>query len=558
MIQQNFIELYENSFKKYWNLPAITNYNNATTYTYANVARTIAKVHLLLKEAGVQKGDKISLIGKDSAEWCMVYLGVITYGAIIVPILQDFHANDILHIIEHSDSRVVFVSQSHYKVMDPSRMGAVSVVIDIDSLKPLEQFSINKSLVSLDVEALFQARYPNDFTKEDIAYPHISNDEVMLINYTSGTTGYSKGVILTANNLAGNVTYANYLKLMFEQERVLCFLPMAHAYSCAFNFLTPIQCGTHIYVLGTTPTPSILVKALKDVKPHLIISVPLILEKIYKNVITPKISKGAAKFLIKTPLLSSVVYKKVRDTLFENMGGNFREFIVGGAALNEEVVDFLKKAKFPFTVGYGMTECAPLISYEHHQKYVANSCGKPLKEIMEVRIFEPDSATGIGEIQVRGENVCKGYYKNAEETEKLFTADGWLRTGDLGYMDRQKNIFIKGRSKTMLLGPSGQNIYTEGIEAKLTMMEYVGETLIVMNSSQKLVALIYPDVERVQKEKLTTEQLEQIMKQNIAHLNEQLASYEQVASFVLRDEEFEKTPKRSIKRFLYTDILTNP
>lgn len=551
MIEQNFIKIYENRFKEYWSLPALTNYNTATTYTYANVAKQIAKIHLILDYLGINPGDKVALIGKDSAEWCMVFMGVMTYGAVIVPILPDFHKDDILHIIEHSDARMVFVSKSHYSAMDASRFGNMAVVMDIDTLKPIDEFSPNKSFVDLDIEALFNDIYPNGFTEEDVKYKDISNETVLLINYTSGTTGFSKGVIITANNLAGNVVYASTQNMMRRGEKILCFLPLAHTYSCAFNFLCPLESGTHVYILGLPPTPRTLLKAFKQIRPNLIISVPLILEKIYKNIITPAISKGKAKILLATPLLDKIVYKKVNEQLTESLGGNFREFIVGGAAMSKEVVEFLYKAKFPYTVGYGMTECAPLICYSGHKSYVPNSCGKPLKGFMEVRISNPEPQSGIGEIQCRGENVCKGYYKNSEETEKLFTSDGWMKTGDLGYMDKNNNVYIVGRSKTMLLGPNGQNIYTEPIEARLNMMEYIGESLVVMNKNKRLVALVYPDQDKIKSENLSEERINEVMKENIHNLNKELSNYEQVATFIIMEEEFEKTPKKSIKRFLY-------
>lgn len=554
MVKENFIKLYETSFKTHWSLPAYTNYSTGTTYSYADVAKWVAKVHLILEQIGVQPGEKVTIVAKDSSEWCMVYMGIVTYGAVIVPILPDFQPDDIHNIISHSDSKVVFSGGSHMEMLKSDAMSEVHTVIDIETLKTDMRLTRNEVARSLNVDTLFADKYPAGFTQEDIRYRDISNEEVVLINYTSGTTGFSKGVILTANNLAGNVVFAKINKIIQRSERILCFLPNAHAYGCAFNFLAPLEAGAHMYMLGTLPTPRILMKAFGEVRPNLIISVPLILEKIYKNVLVPTLSKLSMKILLSLPIVKGVIYRKIRQKLVGTMGGEFREFIVGGAALSEEVTDFLYKIKFPYTVGYGMTECAPLISYENTKKYVPMSCGKALPGLMEIRIADvPEShEEGIGEIQVRGEHVCKGYYKNEAATLALFTSDGWLRTGDLGMIDKHGNLFIKGRSKSMLLGPSGQNIYPEEIEAKLNLLPYVAESLVLQRKDHQLVALIFPDEAALQAAQITSpEAIQKAISDNRGVLNQSLAAYERISEFRIMDKEFEKTPKKSIKRYLY-------
>ncbi len=552
MIKENFVKLYETSLREYWSLPALTNYKSGTTYSYADMAKWIAKVHLMLEHLGVQTGDKVAIVAKDSSEWCMSYLGIVTYGAVIVPILPDFHPDDIHNIINHSDSAVVFSADTHLTQLRSEALPAVHTVIDINTLAVVHELTKGETF---EVESLFAARYPNGFAKENIQYKEISNDTVMLINYTSGTTGFSKGVIITANNLAGNVTFGINKHIIVKGGKMLSFLPNAHAYGCAFNFLLPLAVGAHVYMLGSIPTPTVLVKAFADVRPDLIISVPLILEKIYKNVIAPTLSKPVMKVMLSLPILRGVIYKKVRQKLIDTMGGNFKTTIIGGAAMNEEVTMFLHKIKFPYTIGYGMTECAPLISYEDHRKYVPLSCGKILPGTMEIRIAEvPEShEVGVGEIQVRGEHVCKGYYKNAEATEALFTADGWLRTGDLASIDKHGNIFIKGRSKSMLLGPSGQNIYPEELEAKLNMLPGIAESLVLQRKDHQLVALVYLDPATLTAQNINTpEEINALLARNKETINKQVAAYERIAEFRLMEEEFQKTPKRSIKRFLYS------
>ena len=553
MIKENFIKIYEESFKENWALPALTDYGKSKTFTFGDVATEIARIHLLFHECQVRRGDKIALIGKDSSRWCIAYMAVVTYGAIIVPILQDFNPNDVHHIINHSESVFLFVSDRIWDSLEEDKIEEVRGVFSLSDYRCLHQRdgeNIQKLMKSLDEK--MTEKYPDGFTQEDIKYAELDNDKVVEINYTSGTTGFSKGVMLTGNNLAGNVAYARTLDLLFRGERELCFLPLAHAYSCAFNLLVPMAFGVHVYLLGKVPSPKILLKAFEEVKPNLILMVPLILEKIYKKMILPQLNKRTLKLALNIPLLDSRIYAQIRKHLVDALGGRFREVIVGGAAMNQEVTDFLYKIKFPFTIGYGMTECGPLISYDHNNEYVPGSCGQILKGIMKVRIDSEDPYNKVGEIQVSGENVMKGYYKNDEATQNVFTEDGWLRTGDLGTIDHDNRIFIRGRSKTMILGASGQNIYPEEIESKLNNLPFVMESLVVEKNG-KLIGMVYPDYDTVDSTGISHTDLPVIMEQNRIELNKLLAPYETISEIQLYPTEFEKTPKKSIKRYLYSN-----
>jgi long-chain acyl-CoA synthetase len=551
MIQENFIKIYEKSFRNNWDLPAFTDYSRNVTYTYSDVARTVARLHLLFEECRISPDDKIALVGKDSATWCMICLAVMTSGAIVVPILQDFNPNDIHHIINHSDASIVFVSDKVWDSMEEERVPNVKAIFSIDNFRCLFN-DPDLQIRNLDLDRKLMEKYPQGMSPDDIKYAEKENDRLVLINYTSGTTGFSKGVMLTGNNLAGNVTYARTLNVIFRSERMLSFLPLAHAYSCAFNFLVPSAFGAHVFFLGKMPSPKILLKAFEDVKPHLIITVPLILEKIYKKTILPQLQKRSLRLALNIPLLDNRIYAQICKRLIAAMGGNFREVIVGGAPMNQEVTDFLYRIKFPFTIGYGMTECAPLISYENHNDYIPGSCGRILKDIMEVRIDSDDPYNTPGEIQVRGENVMMGYYRNEDATAKAFTPDGWLCTGDIGTIDHNRNIYIRGRSKTLILSSNGQNIYPEEIESKLNNLPFVMESLII-EKNNKLVALVYPDYEAVDNTGISHEDLPDLMEQNRKDLNKLLAPYENIIAIHLFPNEFEKTPKKSIKRYLYNN-----
>ncbi len=553
MIEENFIKMYEKSFQDNWELPALTDYSKGTTFTFAEVAEQIARIHIIFDECQIRRGDKIALVGKDSARWCIAYMATITYGAIIVPILQDFSPNDIHHIINHSDSTFLFVSDRIWDSLEEEKISDIRGVFSLSDFRCLHQRD-GQSLQKLlrETDQRMAKKYPGGFKTENIIYAELSNEEVVEINYTSGTTGFSKGVMLTGNNLAGNVTYARTLNLLFRGDRELCFLPLAHAYSCAFNFLVPMAFGVHVYMLGKIPSPKILLRTFEEIKPNLVITVPLILEKIYKKMILPKLNKRAMRLALNIPLIDTTIYAQIRKSLVDAMGGCFREVIVGGAAMNQEVADFLYKIKFPFTIGYGMTECGPLVSYDAHDEYVPGSCGQVLKGIMDVRIDSPDPYNVVGEIQIKGENVMRGYYKNEEASREAFTEDGWLHTGDLGTIDKDKRIYIRGRSKTMILGSSGQNIYPEEIESKINNLPFIMES-IVIEKNGKLVVLVYPDYDSVDQTGISHSDLPVIMEQTRKELNKQLAPYDQVGEIQLYPTEFEKTPKKSIKRYLYTN-----
>jgi len=554
MIKENFIKLYENSFRENWDLPCYTDYGDDTTFTYGQVAEEIARLHLLFKHCSLRRGDKIAVIGKNNARWCIAYMATVTYGAIIVPILQDFNPNDVHHIVNHSESVFLFTSDSIWDNLEEEKMQGVRGVFSLTDYRCLHQRdgeTLQKFLKYLDQE--MEETYPEGFTKKHVQYTTLSNDKVMLLNYTSGTTGFSKGVMLTGNNLAGNVTFGIRTELLKKGDKVLSFLPLAHAYGCAFDFLTATAVGTHVTLLGKTPSPKIIMKAFEEVKPNLIITVPLVIEKIYKNVIQPLINKKGMRWALNIPLLDNQIYGQIRKKLIEALGGRFKEIIIGGAAMNPEVEEFFYRIKFPFTIGYGMTECAPLISYAPWNEFIPASSGKVL-DIMEARIYKETPDATIGEIQVRGENVMAGYYKNQEATDEVFTEDGWLRTGDLGTMDENDNIFIRGRSKTMILGSSGQNIFPEEIEAKLSNMPFIMESLVI-ERSKKLVALVYADYEALDSLGLNTpENVKTIMDENLKNLNNSVAAYEKVSRIQLYPTEFEKTPKKSIKRYLYNSI----
>ena len=531
-----------------------TDYGEDNAFTYGQVAEEIAKLHLLFQHCSLRRGDKISIIGKNTSRWCIAYMATITYGAIVVPILQDFKPNDVHHIVNHSESTFLFVSDNIWENLEEEALGNLRAVFSLTDYRCLHQRdgeTIQKFMRNIDTA--MKKAYPKGFQKENIIYTELSNDKVMLFNYTSGTTGFSKRVMLTGNNLAGNVTFGIRTGLLKKGEKVLSFLPLAHAYGCAFDFLTATAVGTHVTLLGKTPSPKILMKAFEEVKPNLIITVPLVIEKIYKNVIQPLINKRSMKWALNIPLLDNQIYAQIRKKLIDALGGRFKEVIIGGAAMNPEVTDFFYKIKFPFTIGYGMTECGPLISYAPWNTFIPGSAGKIL-DIMEVRIDSDDPYNTTGEIQVRGENVMKGYYKNEEATREVFTEDGWLKTGDLGTIDANGFIYIRGRSKTMLLSSNGQNIFPEEIEAKLNNMPFVLESLII-ERNKKLVALVYPDYDSLDSLGLNTpDNIKTVMDENLKNLNKLVGNYEQVSTIQLYPTEFEKTPKKSIKRFLYNSI----
>ena len=548
---ENFVKIYEKSFIENWELPALTDYVTQKTMTYADMATAIAKIHLYFESIGLSKGDKVALCGKDSVNWVLIYMATVTYGAVIVPILSEFNPVDVTHIVNHSEAKIFFVSKAVWEPMEPDALLNLRGALSIDDFHLLLERDGDRLCHHLrQLTRRFRRIYPKGYTSEDIRYPDVSNDAIAEINYTSGTTGFSKGVMLTGENLAGNVCFGMETELHYRNSRALAFLPLAHAYGCAFDMLTPLAVGSHITLLGKTPAPRVILKALADVRPNLVICVPLILEKIYKNQILPMISKGTMRWTLAVPFLDSFIYSKIRKKLIDAFGGEFEEVIVGGAPLNHEVEDFLARIRFPFTVGYGMTECGPLISYTPWRDFLPGSSGRTLPN-MESRIDSQDPENIPGEICVRGTHVMKRYYKNPEATAAVLDEDGWLHTGDMGTRNPDGTLFLRGRSKTMILTASGQNIYPEEIEAKLNNMPFVAESLIVDRDGQ-IVALVYPDYDALDRFDVPVSDLDSTMENIRKELNKIVAPYEQVSKILLMPSEFEKTPKRSIKRFLYT------
>ena len=560
MLQENLIKMYEQSFREHREMSAVTDYFSGESYSYYGFAKEIAKLHILFDEAGVKRGDKIALVGRNTPRWCAVYIATMTYGAVIVPIMQTFTSNDITHIVNHSESRLLFAGDAHWQSLDTDRMPLLEAALSLKRLDVVyekEGSAVAEALKTLDDD--FKAKYPNGFKVEDIKFNAIPNEEMILLNYTSGTTGSSKGVMLSVNNLTGNMVFArdmvnpdtgtNYYS---AGGRTLSFLPLAHAYGCAFDFLAQLVVGGHITLLGRMPSPKILVDAMQVVKPTIVCSVPLILEKIYRKMIMPMLEQGPMSIAMKIPLLNTALYSVIKYKLMASFGGEVQIFIIGGAPMNQETESFLRKINFPLTIGYGMTECAPLISYEHPKYFKNGSCGRYLPGLMEAKIVSKDPQNIPGEILVHGENVMMGYYKNEAATQAVLEPDGWLHTGDMGIMDEDGTLYIKGRCKTMILTGTGQNIYPEEIEDKLNNLPLVMESLIVERKGV-LTALIFPDYDQAKQEGIQGEALDKMMADNIIELNKMVASYEKIGRYELMESEFEKTPKRSIKRYLYQD-----
>ena len=490
MMKENTIKIFEESFRNNWDLPALSDYNTKQTLTYGEFAERIARLHIIYKEMGVKPGDRVALIGKNTPSWVVVFIGTITYGAVIVPILQEFNPRDAQHIINHSEAELLYASNSIWESFDFDHMRHIRAAISLDNGTLLAQKEGEAAGDVLEkIDNLMAQAYPKGFTAAGINYIDRDNDQLMEINYTSGTTGFSKGVMLTGNNLAGNIVYGINSQLHRRGTRCVSFLPLAHAYGCAFDMLTPLAVGSHITLLGRIPAPKVIVKAMQEIKPHLVICVPLVLEKIYSKMIVPMISRPRLRWALAVPYLDRKIYDQIRKRLIEAFGGEFEEVIVGGAPFNAEVEEFLYKIKFPFTVGYGMTECAPLVSHTPWREFVLHSAGRVLPGIMECKILSDDPENIPGEICIKGENVMKGYFHNTEATDKVLHEDGWLHTGDMGTLSADGTIFIRGRLKTMLLSANGQNIYPEEIEAKLNNMLYVSESLVV-ERDRKLVSSI--------------------------------------------------------------------
>lgn len=538
---------------KNWDNSSMSDYGDYT-YQYKDVARVIEKMHILFEEAGIQKGDRIALCGRNSARWGAAFFSVLTYGAVCVPILNEFHPSQIQDIVNHSETKILFVTDQIFSTLDFEAMPELQACLSFTDYNLLSCRNEKLAIARENLNRLFGAKYPNNFRKEHIKDWHIDEpDEMALINYTSGTTSNSKGVMLPYRAIWSNLDFAFSVlgKTIKSGDNVLSMLPMAHEYGMAFEFLYEFVAGVHIYFLTKMPTPVILLKALADIKPKIVVAVPLIIEKVVRKAVLPKIQSPAVKVMLKLPIIGTKIKKKICDGMVNAFGGNFYEVIVGGAAFNQEIEQVLRMVKFPYTVGYGATECAPIICYEDWHKFAAGSCGKAAKN-MEVKINSTDPQNIAGEILAKGPNVMLGYYKNEEATESALDKDGWYHTGDLGIMDAEGNVFIKGRCKTMLLGANGQNIYPEEIEDKLSNCTMVNECLVIQKG-EKLYGLVYPDMEAAAKQNLKKADLEAIMNQNCKELNVLLPKYCQLSGIRVLEEEFAKTPKKSIKRFMYTD-----
>ena len=546
---KDIIQRIEDSIKGNWNRDALTDYKGSTLQ-YKDVARLIEKLHILFNEVGVVPGDKISLCGRNSSNWGVAFLATLTYGAVPVPILHEFKADNVHNIINHSDSKLAFVSDSNWENLNEEEIPNVLGVIRIEDYELFISRSKKLTDAREHLNELFGKKFPKRFDKDMVNYYHDNKpDDLAIINYTSGSTGFSKGVMIPYRAVTNNMEFADRALNLKAGSTIVSMLPMAHMYGMAFEFLYELTIGMHIYFLTKIPSPKIIFQALNEIRPSVVVAVPLIIEKIIKKNVLPKLETPSMRLLLKVPIVNEAILTKVRETMIGSFGGNFHEVIVGGAAFNHEVETLLHQLKFPYTVGYGATECAPIICYEDWKKFVPGSCGKAAYG-MEVRINSEDPANIAGEILVKGPNVMLGYYKNEEATAETIDADGWYHTGDLGVMDSEGNVFIKGRSKNMLLGPSGQNIYPEEIEDQLNSMTYVAESLIIHREG-KLVALIHPDYDTAFKEGKTEQDVVAQMDANRVELNKNLPAYSQISSVQIQSEEFEKTPKKSIKRFMY-------
>ena len=552
-MEKSFIALIEESIKKNWDLDALTDYKGATLQ-YKDVARKIEKIHIILEESGVKPGDKIAVCGRNMSHWGVTFLATVTYGAVVVPILHEFKADQVHNIVNHSEAKLLFVGDVVWEALDESAMPNLEGIMLMNDFSILISRSEKLTYAREHLNELFGHKFPKNFRKEHVNYYKDQPEELLVLNYTSGTTSFSKGVMLPSRALWSNVEFGKEKlnKILKAGDSVVSMLPMAHMYGLAFEFLYEFCNGCHVYFLTRMPSPKIILQAFAEVKPKIVIAVPLIIEKIIKKNVLPKLETPTMKFLLNVPFVSDKIREKVREQVMNAFGGNFYEVIVGGAAFNQEVEAFMRSINFPYTVGYGMTECAPIISYEDWEKFKAGSCGKPAPR-MEVQILSRDPQNIPGEIVTRGDNVMLGYYKNQEATDEVIDADGWMHTGDLGVMDAEGNITIKGRSKNMLLGPSGQNIYPEEIEDKLNNLPYVNESIVIQALDGKLAALVYPDFDAAFANGLTEKGVEEQMEANRVALNTQIAAYEQIARVKIYHEEFEKTPKKSIKRFLYQE-----
>lgn len=546
-MKEHFLAYIQNSITNYWDSPALTNLSGES-FTYGEVAREIARLQILFDKIGIKKGDKVAICAKNSARWGIAFLAASSHETVVVPLLNDFHADSVQNLTDHSESKLLFTDLDIWSKLDISQMPALMTVINVADFKFLYNKDDSMAYAFDNIDELFKSKYPN-FSASDINFPTDNFDDLALINYTSGTTSDPKGVMLTYKSISSNIQFGLFGIPNQPGWKIVSMLPMAHMYGLAFEFLYQLAGGCHIYFLGKVPSPKVLLNSFAKVQPYMVVTVPLVIEKIFKNSVFPTINKPIIKFMMKAPFLSRIIKNRILKKIIDAFGGKLQVLIIGGAAINQEVEDCMKDIKIPYTVGYGMTECGPILGYEDWRKFKKKSCGKAVHRV-EVRIDSEDPQNIVGEIHVRGDNVMEGYYKNPEATKAAFTEDGWMRTGDLGLIDNEGNIFIKGRSKNMILSANGQNIYPEEIEDKLNSQPYVVESIVV-ERDKKIVALVFPDLDRVSQESLDENDLAKLMEDNRIKLNLALPLYSRIAKIELLKEAFEKTPKRSIKRFMY-------
>ena len=546
MNMEHYLSRLQNATRKFWDKAAL-NTIGGESFTYAEMAQRIEKFHIAFAAAGIKRGEKIALCASNGARWGMSFLAVNTYEAVIVPILADFTPENVTFLTDHSESVALFTNKARWEKLDKEKLPLLKVVIDVDTFKVLYAADDKIKAAFDNVDEAFAAKWSSGYGPDDVVFPTDNLDTLSVINYTSGSTGNPKGVMLTYRNFSATVDFSQ--RNIPAGERMVSMLPMAHMYGLVIEFIYPLCNGTSIYWLGKAPTPATLLKAFADYKPYLLITVPLVMEKIYKSKVKPVIDKPAVKFALKIPGIRGIIYSKIRKELIKAFGGQVQSFIMGGAALNPEVEKFFKRIKFPYLVGYGMTEAAPLLAYECWEKYVPGSCGKAV-DCADVRIDSEDPQHVVGEIQAKGDNICIGYFKNEEATADAFTDDGYLKTGDLGIIDAEGNIFIRGRSKNMILGPSGQNIYPEEVEAIVNNQPYVLESVVV-DRGGKLVALVFLDEQQIAKDLLDAEHISDIPELIRNGANRQLPIYSRIVTVERQDRPFEKTPKMSIRRFLY-------
>ena len=550
-IQDSFIQLIEQSIRKNWDRSALTDYKGATLQ-YKDVARKIEKMHILFQHAGIQPGDKIALCGRNSANWGATFLGVITYGAVAVPILHEFKADNVHNIVNHSEARMLFVGDQVWENFNEAAMPHLEGIIELKNFDLVVSRSKQLSYAREHLNEEFGKKYPCRFRAEQVSYRRESPEELAVINYTSGTTGYSKGVMLPYRSILSNVVHIDNKVGLKAGDRIVSMLPLGHILGLVFDFLYGITAGAHLWFLTRMPSPKIIAESFTEIRPRIIACVPLIVEKIFKKNILPKVDNKLGKLLLNLPIISDKIKENIRQQAMEVFGGNFIEIVVGGAPFNAEVEAFLRKINFPYTIAYGMTECAPLICHSRWDEIQYTSCGKTVAN-METRVLSDDPTRIPGELVCRGMNTMLGYYKNEKATEETIDKEGWLHTGDMAIKDEQGNIYIKGRCKNMLLTASGQNIYPEEIEARLNNMPFVNESLVILQNN-KLIALVYPDNEEAFQQNMNAHQLEEAIENNRIELNSQLPAYAQITRIKLYPEEFEKTAKKSIKRYLYQDI----